>query len=449
MKIQQEIKKWKNFAILLLALALFFVLPQVHDWANGFLVKLHFCDHTYCIIFAIVFVVMAFFAWKNKKHYLKIGLIILGVGIILMNMAVCDVDGNMSIGNFDISFLGEFAIFESSLEDCKPGVDCPGDIVEVPIPPCVETDDGRDYITFGSILSGANLDDICMGNILRERYCYDELTYTSEDINCKTRYGETWTCEEGECRDVGEIIDDDDDDVDLEACYDECYDEVFDYCVSHSGGEDYDEGGEFVPCMEAFEGDIIACRAVCDGEVIIEENTEELCTDEIDNDLDEAIDCFDTDCIPFCECRHDSEFPSCYGYTDDIDTVCSPMYTSETVGWCVPMPYTETPCHVSEVIDLFCGGWCDEGMHCINDGGCYCSDWACLDTDDGFDIETPGSCIGETGELFDFCTGDVLTEYQCLGECIGFEQDCEILWGGDGICETDKFGVGYCVVGVF
>jgi len=64
-----------------------------------------------------------------------------------MNTTTCDVNGHITFGGF---FSNLLATNDGSTE-CTPGVDCADDVVEVPHPPCVETDAGRDYISFGTI----------------------------------------------------------------------------------------------------------------------------------------------------------------------------------------------------------------------------------------------------------------------------------------------------------
>ena len=372
-KIKKELYKWKNFMVVAIGLAIFFGLEYFHTWANDFIIKLHFCNHYFCIIFAVIFCVIAFMAYNKKKAYVKLMLIVLVVGIILMNMAVCDINGSMSIGSFSLGFA---SISFDTHTECTPGVDCAGDVVEVPIPPCIETDAGRDYLTFGTILSGANLDDLCMGDILRERYCSDTLTYTSEDIDCTT-LGVGWTCEEGECRE-GEII---------------------------------------VDIIEEEE------------EIIIGNETD--CGDGIDNDGDGLIDCDDLDCqIPLDEggcgdfdysCEHTSDYPTCGG-TCQVGYECGVYNTGDgtlDAGWCECMPEDETPCYESSG----CDGWCDDGYDYICTGdtdGCYC-EWVydletCYDSDGGIEPTIGGFVFYTPLNMPDVCEfkfDNWLTEYSC------------------------------------
>lgn len=350
MEIKQELEKWKNFMIISLALAIFFILYQFHDWANNFVIKLHFCSHTYCMLFSIIFFGFVYFAWNKKKSYIKTALIVLVIGIILMNMTTC-INGKLSIGTFSLAPTTE--------DNCTPGLDCPGDIVEVPIPPCVETDAGRDYITFGTILSGANLDDICMGNTLRERYCNSLTTYTSEDINCPAHYGTGWICEEGECRESEETP---------------------------------------IPEVEA----------------------ETNCGDGIDNDDDQTIDCADSDCSITCgifdySCQHISPYPTCGG-TCPVGEECID-YSVDGIGWCECMPSGNTPCGGSYPN---CGGWCTEGDVCLPTiKGCICvfDNGNCYESDIDDNPLVGGYCYDFVDQIFyyDECASSlVLFEQKCI-----------------------------------
>ncbi len=428
MKIKQEIKKWKNFAIASIVLAIFFVLEYFHEWANSLLVKLHFCNHTYCMIFAAIFIVIAFFAWKNKKHYLKSALIILGVGLILMNVTYCE-NGSMFLGDFSF---GAFSIISSdSDDDCKPGVDCPGDVVEVPIPPCIETDDGRDYITPGMILSGADIEDMCMGDdILRERYCDSELTYTSEDVSCSDLYGEDWICEDREC-----ILSETPvtpPDGELEACYTACENEAIDYCNEHTLGEGSDE---YDYCMASLANDILECKTICDEGEPAKENTLALCTDEIDNDGDGAIDCADFDCAEFCECVHDCDpLTGCFGYCDD-GYYCD-IYNVLGARWCECIRDGREPC--GEV-----DGWCLDEDICVPtpDGDYICVydfGYLCYESDGG-DVPLVG------GYCYDFATETFVYDeceegYPIVMEMTCFFDGCRT---GQGWCEDWGYG---CVI---
>ena len=393
--------------LLSIALAIFFILNQFHAWANDFIIKLHFCNHTFCILFALIFVVMAFLAWKKKKSYLKLLLIVLIIGIILMNIATCNAGGGMSIGGI---LLGSFVISNTETHtDCTPGVDCAGDIVEVPIPPCVDTDGGRDYITSGMILSGADIPDICMGNTLRERYCYDTLTYTSEDIDCTTLLI-NGICEEGECRE-GDI--------------------------------------PYIPPVEE------------------EEEIETNCGDGIDNDGDGLIDCADPDCsYPFEDggcgdfeysCEHLSDYPTCGG-TCPTGSYCG-VYniadgTLDGGGWCECIPDGEISCYDSED----CTGWCDDDYEYICTGdsfGCYC-EWlydldTCFDSDGGIEPTIGGFVFYTPLNLADYCESkfdEWLIEYSCEGEGIASNPiDCTELGL---ICIDGEYDEGaYCGEGEY
>ncbi len=396
--------------ILSLALGIFFVLPHFHSWANNQIIRLHFCDHFACIVFSIIFfaffVVSAFYILQRRKKRRKKGtikrqsliwwvpfIIILVVGIILMNITYCDSEG-MHFGEFFPGVFGAGGI--ARVDACKPGVNCP-----VPIPPCEEDDDGRDYISFGSILSGANVDDICMGDILRERYCNSETTYTSEDIDCTTLLT-NGTCIEGECR----------------------------------------------------EGEVVIAA---DDE---EERIETDCGDGVDNDDDGFFDCADSDCDYAwldggcgdfdysCEHNPTTPYPFCGG-TCPSGEVCAD-YAIETGSWCTCMPEGEIPCSESTG-----EGWCEEDYECddIDDEFFCVYDFGdCYDTDGGIDYLVGGFSVEEnpifgTLNYIEYCgwlKGDTNTiyEYYCLeGVATPIEINCETL----GFCciEDTVFG-SYC-----
>ena len=304
-----------------------------------------------------------------------------------MNVTSCDVDGKMSFGFISLAQ----SVLGGDDDSCVSGVDCPDDIVEVPIPPCIETDSGRDYITSGMILSGADIEDMCMGDdILRERYCYDELSYTSEDISC-SEYMDGYICENDEC--------------------------VLDTTPTTpiiGGGDDDDE--------EAIETD---------------------CGDGIDNDDDGLIDCADTDCdFPFedggcgdfdysCEHNPTTDYPFCGGTCPSGET-CGD-YAIETSSWCSCIPEDETSC-----VDSTGDGWCEEGYNCVEDGGEYYCEFDtsgdCTDSDGGIDIYVGGYSLDHLGSNYiEYCgfeKGDenTLYEYYCLyGEASDLPTDCSAL----------------------
>jgi len=401
MKKQKKKKKYINkfvFMITSLLLGIFFIISYFHNWANNLLIKLHFCNHIVCVIFSLIwfgfFVVSLFYMIKKKKGKTKVKrkmnkiwwlpfIIILIFGFVLMNMTYCDVNGDMHFGEF---FGNIFGVEQTSYNgSCKPGTICCEHNCTVPIPPCLETDDGRDYRSYGEIRSGVNIDDICLRNgDLRERYCNSDLTYTSEDVDCAIEYGENWLCEEGECR--------------------------------------YKE-------------------------VIIENETD----DNGDNGEDEVI---------MIDCTHDSVWPSCLGScslepgdtkTYVEETTCSAVPTNEdgTEGICICLPPYEVICSESNAMwGLDCDGYCAYNMFCMHEldsDNCYCSDFLCYENDDGYDIFNPGTCIDSFGiERDDFCNGDILEEYQCLGDCMTSPTDCEVLSGGNYRCLEDENDIGYC-----
>jgi len=187
--------KTKVFTIVSFILFVFFLFGIFHNWANNLIINLHFCNHNMCILFSLVFLAFGLIASyriyekkKVKNALIIIAGIILIIGIIFMNITYCDSDGGMHVLAFGVETVSVVGV-----EDAHP----PGESYTVPTPPCRETDFGRDYITPGSILSGADVEDLCMsGDILRERYCNSVTTYTSEDVSCSEEYGDFWICED-------------------------------------------------------------------------------------------------------------------------------------------------------------------------------------------------------------------------------------------------------------
>ena len=322
-----------------------------------------------------------------------------------MNITYCE-GGDMFLGNFSFAMFNVFS--DETHTECTPGVDCAGDVVEVISPPCVESDDGRDYITPGMILSGVNLEDVCMSSdILRERYCNSELTYTSEDISCSA-YGSDYFCLGAECVYSPDIeADDDPDDADPETN----------------------------------------------------------CGDGLDNDEDGLLDCADPDCSVICgdfdySCQHISPYPTCGGTCPSGEECIIYNIGDGTLdggGWCECMPEEETSCYES----TGCDGWCGEGYLCNGDSfGCFCEfDFSgdCEDTDGGIDYLVGGFSI-ENNPLFgilniiEYCGWDkgdenTLYEYYCsAGEAMPIEVDCITLGL---ICIEDSVDGSYCGEGEY
>lgn len=379
MKKKNDSKKW--FYIISIILFLFFLFNFFHSWANNLPIKLHFCNHAACMVYSIIWLVIGILIYREKntkkiKNLLIISFVILIIGIILMNLISCDTTGKMSFGTLS-----------AGMKDCTLGVDCPNETVTVPNPPCRETDAGRDYITPGMIMSGADLADRCMSSdILRERYCNSVTTYTSEDISC-SRYMTNYVCLSGECvyRDLG---------------------------INETEGEEEGEEHEIN------------------------------CGDGLDNDGDGLIDCADSDCdFAFedggCEdfdysCEHISPYPTCGG-TCPTEERCE-YYSVGLGGWCACIPEDETICGDSYPT---CGGWCEENYACLpTTKGCTCEFTGvgdCYESD-----ETDNPFIG--GYCYDFNTEEI-TYDECQNSLVLFEQKCVENYGCDTyaiICQNDS-----------
>jgi len=410
-------KKTINKIIILiisLFLGIFFILwGKVHIFLATMIPHLHFCSYFACIIFSLIWFAFAgiaiYFLIKKKKKrmgriwYIPMG-VILFIGLILMNITSCDTDG-IHFGFGAGGYLAQSIV--STTDTCTSGVDCPGDIVEVPIPPCIETDDGQDYITPGMILSGADIEDVCMSSdLLRERYCNSRLTYTSEDVSCSDLFGADWICEDRECiLDTTPVVtppDDDDDDDD------------------DGVGNETD------------------------------------CGDGVDNDDDGNIDCADSDCNFAFEdggcgdfessCQHNPthDYPFCGG-TCPIGEECIVYYTGDGTmdgNWCECAPIGVTPCGVSGD----CTGWCLEDDTCLSDThGCYCTLNFCSDSDYENSPGEFGTCTDETGSYEDECVEGILHEYRCWEEAKTYdiEMSCDYLE-----YDCNEWIIGYeCVAG--
>ena len=389
-KYKKKQKKFKKkfrpgvFSIVSFILFLFFIIPfAVHNWASNLSLQLHFCNHIACVVYSFIWLGFSIVGWsylkktKNKKTRRKtrksliiMAIIVLIVGIFLMNITYCDIDGAMHFSDFTNWFASMTQLNTDG--GCKPGVDCP-----VLIPPCVDTDDGHDYISYGTILSGLNIDDKCMNSdTLRERFCSSTLTYSSEDIHCKEDVGDGYYCLDGEC--VLDVIDEEEPETGIETD----------------------------------------------------------CGDGIDNDGDGDFDCADSDCDYAwldggCgdfdySCMHNptSPYPFCGG-TCPTGEVCSSYEDS----WCECMPVGETACESSAYPT--CGGWCIDDYTCVPDvKGCICEFTAQMDCwDTGINPLIGGYCVDlETDEIYyDECMSSfVLLEYRCIEGlgCDGYSIIC-------------------------
>jgi len=422
------------------AVFLFFVLPFFMFTAL-WIPKLHFCSYSLNFFFSLIWlcfgIIGLYFLCSYKKMnkvLAVIYLVVLIIGILFINVILCLPDGSYT------------STFSETTELFEP---IPDEPIPVPYPPCRETDSGRDYISFGMILSGADIADMCLnGDILRERYCDSELTYTSEDISCSD-YSPGYSCVSNECTltDIG-----DDGGGYIDADGDGYY--VDDDNPDRSDCDDTNPDvnpGETEICDDDLDND---CDGIFDnsdcsggsGDAEEELVPETDCGDGLDNDGDTFIDCEDTDCqIPFEEggcgefeysCDHRSPYPECGG-TCPTGEECIIYNAGDGTldgGWCSCMPEEETACYGS----VGCSGWCGEDYNCIGDSfGCYCEfDTAgdCTDTDGGIDIYEGGFCLDYLDNNYiEYCgweKGDenTLYEYYCLyGEATDLPTDCAAL----------------------
>lgn len=302
---------------------------------------------------------------KTRKGLIIIAIIVLIVGIFLMNIIYCDADGTMHFSDFRYWFIGMTQLTEK--EVC-----CEHDCL-VPIPPCIDTDRGRDYITFGEIRSGANIEDICLENgELRERYCVSDLVYTSEDIDCAAEYGENWICEEGECR----YHEPPERPIDYDCTHDSIYPSCLGNCAFEPGkiAEDYveicapmplnEEGTEGIcacmpdfltACGESNAGDGLTCDGYCGFNMF--------CMHKLDSSK--------------CYCSNSPCYETDAGYDIFTPGACIDVWGNENVDFCDGDWLEEYQCYPDGCLNFAtdCAAIPTGDFHCIeNLNGGYCTE---------------------------------------------------------------------------
>jgi uncharacterized membrane protein YidH (DUF202 family) len=126
--------------ILSFALFLFFFCQKIHIWANSTFINLHFCNHTLCIFYSLIWLFLSIYQFfkfyknrnkeskkkdneneknENHKKTIFIGFLILIIGIILMNLIICYDSGIINIqGSFE-SFLNENPTIRDKNNPCE------------------------------------------------------------------------------------------------------------------------------------------------------------------------------------------------------------------------------------------------------------------------------------------------------------------------------------------
>ncbi len=214
-----------SLAVISIILFLFFSLNFFHLWASSLPISLHFCDHSLCVIYSliwfIVFFIFVYFFIKekdmkkeekeekekqNKKNKIKkwflICSLILIIGIILMNIIPCNNNGKFYF--FGTDFFNN--------EEEKPTKEIIGDEEENKIRNLeieegnegnfVDSDGGRIFDVRGIISWEGNTtkEDFCLDNyILKEYSSPHSSVLMVEEIDCRDFYGLTACCSEGRC----------------------------------------------------------------------------------------------------------------------------------------------------------------------------------------------------------------------------------------------------------
>jgi len=348
---------------------LFFVLPIFHNIANSFSIKLHFCNHTLCIAYSIIWLIFGVYNFINfckekkefdnqekilkqkKKNYFKkwliIFLIVLLIGILLMNIIVCDNYGN--IKGFGLRWIGDGNGGMKNVDGFGDGerlVRSEGTENLIPMPHeggghLSDSDGGRVYDVYGYIIGDEDMEDVCLNDyILREFFVESSSAVFGEEIDCREFYDPTACCRDGRCvtgcfvdnvscEEIGEsylsrgenygwlIIEEG------ESCEffanDDCaygvewFNEPLENCCLWKCKKklctDNDGDGYYVEeeCGE---------RDCDDDNSAINPGAVENCSDGIDNDCNDLIDCEDENCkfLEFCIDCILAEPPECEGW---------------------------------------------------------------------------------------------------------------------------------------
>ncbi len=410
-----------NFSLTIISLLLFFFffLFYFHNWANSFFIKFHFCNHTLCIFYSIIWLFFGAYNFFNfykekkinkkketseerKKHLKKcliIFLAVLIIGIILMNIIPCDSLGKINfafnsthnqkdIDNKKNSFLDDDFNFSNSTWISN-------------ILNCTDTDGGlvpeiRSEIyglADGEVTSTGNQDS-CHSEILNELYCEDS-NYFSIEINCKEYFESDFAyCEDGVCK-LGEEIN----------CQETC---------TFYGSSNF--RGPFMNCSECNSDE--ACNIFINSGVVVYENTPIHC-------------CCSNEANTLCEdyaLANDYEYwVLTEGYCEDTANVMCGVYGFDLEEFFVKFTAEEGNCCVWNCKPLTPIPNCtdNDGDHYwIEGGGCGPVD--CNDVNP--DIN-PGA-IENCDSIDNNCDGELLeneNQYSTgIENCSdGFDNDCD------------------------
>jgi len=427
-------------------LFLFFGLSLFHNWANLILIKLHFCDHFFCMIYSLIWFFSGiwnlFHYYKkdnlenNKKNLIEkekkrlkkeifIFILVLILGIILMNIIPCDNSGKFYLNSK--GFL-EDEINESEEEKKNKNLTLPNEKPGI-IASILETDENFDPDTKGKIIvsfsNGSSLlwgEDYCVSySDLREYFLLREGggLYNTSLVDCREYFDDiSACCENGICRkgclsyDCEEFANENGFDNSLSEIFSlgECegisqescggnkpdsliYDEET-YCCVWNCNE---------PIQECGDSEYPSCDGVCP--------PDNICTSYDNNCV----------CVPddfqFCE----DSYPDCDGYCE------SGICISDFIGGC----YCENNPSCENSFELGCTGYCEEGICKKNNTICNCViEKLCQDSDGDFEmseqITIPGNC-SDGNSYTDYCIDNSkLMEFKCSEDiCVGVEWQCK------------------------
>ncbi len=438
-------------------LFLFFFLPVFHIWSNQLIIKLHFCNHMACMLYSLIWLSFTLISiyhmlekrkkiktnkeksekqdrWKGTALWVFVYAIVLVVGIVLMNLVVCDEYGKMRFlsGLEKIKVVGkEKDGGDKYKQTTKDG----GDKYK-------QTTKETNETGHGSVLD----DFVFVGRTCREFAELNEYRYWREGI---IGYEKCRELAASSCGGISFIrnIEDSVEPTLLgregehirggSCCVWNCYEESF-ACEKYALEHDYENWAwinestdpflncqqialdECVGSVEKFTvkqlvtlPDFFCCVWSC-------EPTPELCTDN-DNDYYyvEGGDCGPIDCDDTNPEINPGAAEICNGIDDNCDGNLLENENAHSTG-------VE---NCSDGFDNDCDGLVD-----CEDPVCECK--VCIDSDDGINPTTPGTCIDETNHT-DYCVDESnLMEWQCKNNVCTSE-----IWQCEKFCvETEDGG---------
>jgi len=239
-------KKDFYFILIPFLFSIFFALNIFHGWANSTPIKLHFCDHFFCIIYSLIWLIIglcnSFFYYKhnkkpeekdkekkNTKKKIILFCLILVIGIILMNITFCNSGGKMMFGlndNFENNH-GNDNIFsekgedfndlenhETNLSNPDEPYDSEGNLKS---PICLDIFVLRTYTQLSPDSNDVRIDDVNCSEVYTGGCCIEgecvEGCFGDEEVSCETmievysgreNYGGVEIYNEEDCLDIAQ-----------------------------------------------------------------------------------------------------------------------------------------------------------------------------------------------------------------------------------------------------